>query len=164
MLLGLLGYYPLHYGVMDFLDLRVETLTTLETLWLLLLFCLEFLGFTPRYWVVCLLCVQVILITCFVRDLEFICIQLLLCPIFVKTYSLWCLVFLRGLSSLLVWFQFQRMRILHLLIVLSVGFLLVRWFLSLAFTLYFRIVPSSPPIFFNFKNLLSPFEKHFLFF
>ena len=27
MLLGLLGYYPWHYGVMDFLNLGIETLT-----------------------------------------------------------------------------------------------------------------------------------------
>ena len=54
MLIVLLGYYPLHYGVVDFLDLGLEVVTYLETLWPQLLFCLEFLGFTPRHWIVCL--------------------------------------------------------------------------------------------------------------
>ena len=51
------------------LGLRIRSIDYLETLWLLLLFCLEFLGFTPRHWVD-FLCVQVILIICVVCDWE----------------------------------------------------------------------------------------------
>ena len=52
----------------------------------------------------------------------------------------------------------QRMRILHWLIMSNVGFSLVRRFFCIAFTSCFRIASSSPPIFFNFKNLLPPFQ------
>ena len=48
MLLGLLGYYPWHYGVMDFLDLGVETLTHVEDLMTLIVIMSGVLGIYPE--------------------------------------------------------------------------------------------------------------------
>ena len=85
MILGLFGYYPWHYGVLDFLDLGLETLayvgdllTLIDILSGVLEVYLMTLGFSLFY-------VQVNVITHFVYNLEFTCIQPLLCPIFAKT-------------------------------------------------------------------------------
>ena len=58
----------------------------------------------------------------------------------------------------------QRMRILHWLIVSSVGFLLVRMFFSIDFILCLRIVPSSSPIFFLISKIFSLLLKTLLVF
>ena len=78
MILGLFGYYPWHCGVLDFLDLGLETLAYVGDPVILI-------DILSGHWVVCLFCVQVIVITFFICNLEFTCIQPLLCPIFMKT-------------------------------------------------------------------------------
>ena len=53
--LGLFGYYPWHYGAVDFSGLRIRNLglswRPCDLIWL---FCLELLRFTSRHWVACL--------------------------------------------------------------------------------------------------------------
>ena len=135
----------------------------LETLWPQLTFCMELLRFTSKYWVVCLFCVQVIVITYFICNLEFTRIQPLLCPTFYEDLIHLKFSSHKRSSIFACLVSIQRMRILSWLIMSIICFLLVRWFLSLAFTLCFRIASSSPPIFLNFKKSSPSFWKLFLF-
>ena len=48
MLLGLLGYYPWHYGVLDFLDLGMETLAYVGDLVTLIYILSGVLGVHPK--------------------------------------------------------------------------------------------------------------------
>ena len=85
MIFGLFGYYPWHYGVLDFLDLGLETLAYVGDLVILIDVLSGVLEVYLKTMIVCLFCMRVIVITYFVCNLKFICIQPLLCPIFVKT-------------------------------------------------------------------------------
>ena len=127
------SYYPWHYGAWDFfLDLGLETMTYLRDL--IWLFCLEFLRFTSRHWVSYLfLCAGffVWLHSLFViwnspvysRYSAQFCEDLIHLKFgSIKRFSIFsCLVSIQGIG------------ILSWLIMSSIGFLLVRWFLSIAF-------------------------------
>ena len=84
MILGLFRYYPWHHGVLDFLDLGLETLAYIRDLVTLI----DILSGVLQVYLKTLGCLFVLCagycdyIIC---NMEFICIQPLLCPIFVKT-------------------------------------------------------------------------------
>ena len=159
MLPGLFSFYSWHNGVVDFLDLALETSRPLDLVTSTVFFLSRALGVYPKTlgWLITLCAgycdymlslwsrihlYMDVTLSNFCEDLMYLKLGIL------KRFIIFaCLV------------SIQRMRILHWLIMSSLSLVLVRRFFSLAFTLCFRIVPSSPPIFFNFKNLLPPFEK-----